>query len=146
MTGLAGLTTAYLLSHPDTANGRFDVTLYESAPTYGMSAGDLEVPCGCQRCAATASAPKKPSTPATTTATAAADHVQERIDSPLRLFSEGYYPTLLQLYRHLQVPIAPVNFTFSLSTLTDKGASVLVCSPESRPLSVARVLTPFLGM
>ncbi|KNE66307.1 hypothetical protein AMAG_10534 [Allomyces macrogynus ATCC 38327] len=46
----------------------------------------------------------------------------ERIDSPLRLFSEGYYPTLLQLYRHLQVPIAPVNFTFSLSTLTDKGA------------------------
>ncbi|KNE66309.1 hypothetical protein AMAG_10535 [Allomyces macrogynus ATCC 38327] len=117
-SGLAGLTTAYLLSHPDTANGRFDVTLYESAPTYGMSAGDLEVPCGCQRCAAT-SPPK--STPATAT-TLAPDHVQERIDSPLRLFSEGYYPTLLQLYRHLQVPIAPVNFTFSLSTLTDKGA------------------------
>ncbi|KAJ3368920.1 hypothetical protein GGF31_006056 [Allomyces arbusculus] len=117
-SGLAGLTTAYLLSHPETANGRFEVTLYESAPTYGMSAGDLEVPCGCQRCAATTALK---STPATTT-TAEPDHVQERIDSPLRLFSEGYYPTLLQLYRHLQVPIAPVNFTFSLSTLTDKGA------------------------
>ena len=40
-----------------------------------------------------------------------------RIDVPLRVFSAGFYPNLLKLYKHLDVKFAPASYAFSLTKL-----------------------------
>ena len=39
--------------------------------------------------------------------------VEARVDVPLRVIYEGYYPTLLSLYRDAQISLEPVNYSAS---------------------------------
>ncbi|PNP39528.1 hypothetical protein TGAMA5MH_08546 [Trichoderma gamsii] len=75
-TGLAGLTTAYLL-HQDKQK-RYEVTLFEQAPKFSLDAASVTL-----RNEATGSL--------------------ERVDIPPRSFCRGYYANLCRMYDHLGV-------------------------------------------
>lgn len=66
------------------------VTLFEAHPTLGMDAHSLDVPDGRGGSA--------------------------RVDVPLRVFHEGYYPTLARLYREARIPFAPIDSSASFTT------------------------------
>ncbi len=66
------------------------VTLCERASSIGMDAHSLEIDCG-------------------------EDSVY--INAPMRVFFEGYYPTLSQLYRDIGVAYEPIKYSASLSQL-----------------------------
>lgn len=84
-SGLAGLTTAYLLSLSGLV-----VTLYEREDVLGMDSQSIFVPCN--------SSPGAKSI---------------RVETPMRSFSGGFYHELLKLYRHLEVPIERKPFTYN---------------------------------
>lgn len=42
------------------------------------------------------------------------------VDVPMRSFQGGYYPLLIALYKHLQLPLAPTNFSFSFTALPQR--------------------------
>ncbi|KAL7752670.1 hypothetical protein RI367_001672 [Sorochytrium milnesiophthora] len=111
-SGLAGLTTAYLLSHPQNA-GRFQVVLLEQSQTYGMDAACLDIPCGCTTC----TSGNSKSAAADQQQLGAAVHVKQSIDNPLRAFNEGYYPTMVQLYRHVGVRFAPGDYSLCFARM-----------------------------
>ncbi|RSL66531.1 hypothetical protein CEP54_003685 [Fusarium duplospermum] len=84
-TGLAGLTTAYLL-HSD-ERGQYAVTLFEQADRLSFDSASVTV--------------KNEETELT-----------ERIDLPMRANAGGYYHHLLRMYHHLQIPLHPTRFLF----------------------------------
>ncbi|KAF7310496.1 hypothetical protein HMN09_00592100 [Mycena chlorophos] len=87
-SGLAGLTTAYLLAAPQD-DVDFEVHLFEKT-TLGMDSSSVSIP-----------SPK---------------HEGEwRIDVPMRSFQGGYYPHLIRLYRQLGVAFKTRDFTYSFS-------------------------------
>ncbi|ORZ37845.1 hypothetical protein BCR44DRAFT_1430036 [Catenaria anguillulae PL171] len=122
-SGLAGITMAYLLTHPDTtaaANTYFDVTIYEAAPTVGMDSHGMDVPCGCDQCAAERSrSPSPVSSPTMTSPQGSGQvgHVQQRMDSPFRMFIDTYYGTLVSMYKHLGIPFARANLDVCFARL-----------------------------
>ncbi|UKZ80045.1 hypothetical protein TrVFT333_007810 [Trichoderma virens FT-333] len=81
-TGLAGLTTAYLL-HNDKQK-RYQVTLFEQAPRFSLDAASVTV--------------KNEKT-----------GTLERIDIPPRSFCRGYYENLCRMYDHLGVPFQRIQ-------------------------------------
>ncbi|KAL6694197.1 hypothetical protein J3F84DRAFT_378830 [Trichoderma pleuroticola] len=81
-TGLAGLTTAYLL-HNDKQK-RYEVTLFEQAPKFSLDAASVTV--------------KNDKT-----------GTLERIDIPPRSFCRGYYENLCRMYDHLGVPFQRIQ-------------------------------------
>ncbi|KAH8123846.1 hypothetical protein FP744_10000839 [Trichoderma asperellum] len=81
-TGLAGLTTAYLL-HQDQQK-RYDVTLFEQAPKFSLDAASVTL-----KNEATGSL--------------------ERVDIPPRSFCRGYYANLCRMYDHLGVPFQRIQ-------------------------------------
>lgn len=92
-SGLAGLATAYFLTH----NMRgVDVTLYERHASLGMDAESVTVEHEGQR---------------------------QRIDVPMRAFSVAYYPNLVALYKHLRIEFDPQSFSFSFAHKTDDARS-----------------------
>ncbi|KAF9066568.1 splicing factor, Prp19-binding domain-containing protein [Rhodocollybia butyracea] len=92
-SGLAGLTTAYLLS----ASEKFEVHVFEKAnsATLGMDSSSITLP-----------APGKGQA--------------WRIDVPMRSFQGGYYKTLISLYKHLGIKFRKTDFTYSFSRLRPK--------------------------
>ncbi|RMJ20235.1 hypothetical protein CDV36_000124 [Fusarium kuroshium] len=84
-TGLAGLTTAYLL-HSDERE-QYAVTLFEQADRLSFDSASVTV--------------KNEETELT-----------ERIDLPMRANAGGYYHHLLRMYHHLRVPLHPTRFLF----------------------------------
>eukprot|EP00048_Salpingoeca_helianthica_P023595 m.25418 g.25418 ORF g.25418 m.25418 type:complete len:751 (-) comp8859_c0_seq1:31-2283(-) len=90
-SGIAGLSCAWLAS-----DGGADVVLYEAAGSLGMDAHSADV--------------KLPSkhdgldTPM-------------RIDVPLRVFSEDYYPNLCALYRHLGLELHREDYSASMNLI-----------------------------
>ncbi|KHN97308.1 uncharacterized protein MAM_04905 [Metarhizium album ARSEF 1941] len=75
-TGLAGLTTAYLVHHDQ--RKRYDVTLFEQADTLSLDAASV-------------------------TLNNAKTGERERVDLPPRSFCRGYYKNLCRMYEHLGI-------------------------------------------
>lgn len=84
-SGLAGLTTAYLL-----ARAGLCVSLYERESQIGMDSQSITVPC-----------------------IASKEKESIRVQTPMRSFSAGYYPALFKVYRHLSVPMQSNTFSFN---------------------------------
>ncbi|KAF4978611.1 hypothetical protein FZEAL_5014 [Fusarium zealandicum] len=84
-TGLAGLTTAYLLQSDQ--DGRYAVTLFEQADRLSFDSASVTI--------------RNDKT-----------DVVERIDLPMRASAGGYYGHLLRMYRHLRIPLHPIRFLF----------------------------------
>ncbi|KAM6510841.1 hypothetical protein FSOLCH5_011286 [Fusarium solani] len=84
-TGLAGLTTAYLLRSDE--QERYSVTLFEQADRLSFDSASVTV--------------KNEETELT-----------ERIDLPMRANAGGYYDHLLRMYHHLRIPLHPTRFLF----------------------------------
>ncbi|KAJ7596838.1 splicing factor, Prp19-binding domain-containing protein, partial [Mycena floridula] len=94
-SGLAGLTTAYLLS---TLSSEFEVHLFEKSSTLGMDASSISLP--------------------------VPGHDKEwRIDVPMRSFQGGYYPQLIALYRRLGVCFRTSDFSYSFSSLSPTSST-----------------------
>lgn len=55
----------------------------------------------------------------------------ERIDVPMRASAGGYYHNLMDMYRHLGIPLHPVRFLFVFAKAA--AATVATASRESRP-------------
>ncbi|KAK1249549.1 hypothetical protein MKX07_003065 [Trichoderma sp. CBMAI-0711] len=101
-TGLAGLTTAYLL-HRDSQK-RYEVTLFEQAPKFSLDAASVTIK-------------------NTKTGTA------ERIDIPPRSFCRGYYANLCRMYDHLGVPFQHIQLIWVFARIS-AAAQTQVPSPE----------------
>ncbi|KAH7136366.1 hypothetical protein EDB81DRAFT_802011 [Dactylonectria macrodidyma] len=105
-TGLAGLSTAYLLQNDQ--HKRYAVTLFEQADSLSFDSASVAV---------------KNSNTAVT----------ERVDLPMRAAAGGYYHNLLRLYHHLRIPLHPIRFLFVFAkapSSTEKPAKL--SQPESR--------------
>ncbi|KAL7788609.1 hypothetical protein V8C37DRAFT_387976 [Trichoderma ceciliae] len=95
-TGLAGLTTAYLLHHD--RQKRYEVTLFEQAQTLSLDAASVTV--------------KNEKT-----------GTAERIDIPPRSFSRGYYGNLCRMYDYLGVPFQRIQLTWVFAKASDAAQS-----------------------
>jgi predicted NAD/FAD-binding protein len=84
-SGIAGLTAAWVLSR----DARFTVTLIESEATLGMDAHSYDM----------SSVQSDGSAGGT-----------QRLDMPLRVFSESYYPNLTRLYSAAGVTFCPEDY------------------------------------
>ncbi|KAF8475595.1 hypothetical protein BDZ91DRAFT_649227 [Kalaharituber pfeilii] len=96
-SGLAGLTTAYLLN-----KAHFDVEIFEMGTKPSLDAASLSVNYTINGRLAT-----------------------ERIDVPMRAFAGGYYKNLLAMYRHLGIPFRAQKFLFTFSTTEYNGGEAL---------------------
>ncbi|KAJ3285165.1 hypothetical protein HDU79_007562 [Rhizoclosmatium sp. JEL0117] len=132
-SGLAGLSAAHVLAQTK----GIEVTLFERSAGLGMDAGSIAVPCECDACAATSTAPTsaaRSSSPTSSPRTATHKHFEGRIDVPMRSFFPGYYPFLTSLYDSLAIPYKQSDNSmafFSLAAPTDP--SLLFHSPKSFP-------------
>ncbi|EXF83622.1 hypothetical protein CFIO01_00764 [Colletotrichum fioriniae PJ7] len=100
-TGLAGLTTAYLLQND--RQQRYAVTLFERAESLSFDSASVAI-----RDENSGSI--------------------ERIDLPMRALAGGYYANVIRMYDHLGIPYHPVRFLFSFARAksaheADAGAS-----------------------
>ncbi|EIW69798.1 hypothetical protein TREMEDRAFT_56712, partial [Tremella mesenterica DSM 1558] len=121
-SGLAGLTTAYLLRQEG-----YRVYLIEKSNRLGFHSSSVNIPFN--NCRFTSG----PNTKDETIRAEVGEEYQndnkvqveendeEResekwiVDVPMRSFQGGYYPHLLALYRHLNLPLIPIDYTFSFS-------------------------------
>ncbi|KXH51287.1 hypothetical protein CNYM01_05221 [Colletotrichum nymphaeae SA-01] len=87
-TGLAGLSTAYLLQNDE--QRRYAVTLFEQAESLSFDSASVAV-----REDRSGSI--------------------ERIDLPMRALAGGYYPNVMRMYDHLGIPYHPIRFLFSFA-------------------------------
>ncbi|UNI17740.1 hypothetical protein JDV02_004062 [Purpureocillium takamizusanense] len=95
-TGLAGLTTAYLLHNDD--HGRYDVTLFEQADELSFDSASVAVRNLKTDCV-------------------------ERVDLPMRACAAGYYANLMRMYSYLGIPLHPVRFLFVFANALASSAS-----------------------
>jgi predicted NAD/FAD-binding protein len=84
-SGIAGLTAAWVLSR----DNRFEVTLIEREPSLGMDAHSFDM--SHAQPGGSAGSP-------------------QRLDMPLRVFSESYYPNLTRLYSEAGVTFCPEDY------------------------------------
>ncbi|KAF9766788.1 hypothetical protein IL306_000746 [Fusarium sp. DS 682] len=82
-TGLAGLSSAYLIKGDD----RYGVTLFEQGDRISFDSASVTIK-------------NKDFDDA------------ERIDLPMRASAGGYYHNLMRLYKYLQIPLHPIRFLF----------------------------------
>ncbi|KAM0244472.1 hypothetical protein ACHAQJ_010755 [Trichoderma viride] len=102
-TGLAGLTTAYLLHH-DTQK-RYEVTLFEQAQTFSLDAASVTI--------------KNEKTASL-----------ERVDIPPRSFCRGYYDNLCSMYDYLGVPFQRIQLIWVFAKVS-AAAQSQIPSPEA---------------
>ncbi|KAK6224542.1 hypothetical protein QIS74_02869 [Colletotrichum tabaci] len=87
-TGLAGLTTAYLLQNDE--QRRYAVTLFEQAESLSFDSASVAI------------------------RDERSGHV-ERVDLPMRALAGGYYANVMRMYDHLSIPYHPIRFLFSFA-------------------------------
>ncbi|KAK0376726.1 hypothetical protein CLIM01_05903 [Colletotrichum limetticola] len=87
-TGLAGLSTAYLLQNDE--QHRYAVTLFEQAESLSFDSASVAI--------------REESSGSI-----------ERIDLPMRALAGGYYPNVMRMYDHLGIPYHPIRFLFSFA-------------------------------
>ncbi|RFU75872.1 hypothetical protein TARUN_6334 [Trichoderma arundinaceum] len=102
-TGLAGLTTAYLLHHDE--QKRYEVTLFEQAQKFSLDAASVTI--------------KNEKT-----------GTAERIDIPPRSFCRGYYDNLCRMYDHLGVPFQRIQLIWVFAKAS-AAAQSQIPSPEA---------------
>ncbi len=85
-SGISGLSAAWLLRHHQVDSSPPSVCLYESAPALGMDAESCEL----------------------------SSH-SVRVDTPLRVFTETYYPHLANLYRSAGIRVVSECYAGSFS-------------------------------
>ncbi|SOV06319.1 uncharacterized protein UDID_07495 [Ustilago sp. UG-2017a] len=163
LTGLVAtyLLSSYKPDSPDAP--RISVEIFERASTVGMDSASITVPLPLAPSASTTtnttSSPshtttthddgglrsrsqKRPKLEVDATPTPASCEKAEskspqsflRIDVPMRVFTGGYYPQLLALYRHLGIKTKKTNFTYSFATLAPPSTPT-VAGPPSASLS-----------
>ncbi|KXH51839.1 hypothetical protein CSAL01_06298 [Colletotrichum salicis] len=105
-TGLAGLTTAYLLQNDK--QGRYAVTLFEQAESLSFDSASVAI-------------------------RDENSSKVERIDLPMRALAGGYYANVMRMYDHLGIPYHPVRFLFSFAkaTLPVKADAASPKTPKS---------------
>ncbi|KAF9186322.1 hypothetical protein BGZ51_002881 [Haplosporangium sp. Z 767] len=140
-SGLAGLTAAHLLSSLHLDEGRGDqgieVELFEKAHKLGMDAASLSVTCPCQKCALAAGRGNGDPNH---------EHVEGRMDVPMRSFFPEYYPNLVRLYRSIGVKFHDADNTLACFDVTfDPQSSLESPSAASRLKRNVNVETPYLS-
>ncbi|KAL0940506.1 uncharacterized protein CTRU02_203269 [Colletotrichum truncatum] len=95
-TGLAGLTTAYLLQSDE--KQRYTVTLFEQAETLSFDSASVAV-------------------------RDERSGVVERIDLPMRALAGGYYTNVMRMYDHLGISYHPIRFLFSFAKTVPRQIS-----------------------
>jgi len=93
-SGIAGLSAAWLLSR----EGKHEVTIYEKSGSLGMDAHGIDLPSELR-----------------VSGQEAAEAI--RLDMPLRVFTESYYPNLTSLYEEVGVKFKPEDYSGSFSSL-----------------------------
>ncbi|KAI7863040.1 Per1-like-domain-containing protein [Spinellus fusiger] len=114
-SGLAGLTSAYMLTKSETGsqdNVRFQVHLFEKNATLGMDAASISV----------------------------GYNDKFRIDVPMRSFMSGYYSHLFRLYRHLAIDIKTARFSFGWYRIEASEAT-----PPTPPATTYRSYMTYSG-
>ncbi|KAG5987106.1 hypothetical protein E4U54_005136 [Claviceps lovelessii] len=96
-TGLAGLTTAYLLDHDK--QKRFSVTLFEQAKAFSLDAASVTI-------------------------VHEKTGLRERLDVPPRSFCRGYYTNLCRMYDFLGICLQPFRLTWVFAAASVAAASV----------------------
>ncbi|WWC92098.1 uncharacterized protein L201_007052 [Kwoniella dendrophila CBS 6074] len=112
-SGLAGLTTAYLLRKEG-----IEVWLIEKSDKLGFHSQSIEIPITSNKGEAE-NFTRNDSTGVNTKNEKAKEKEKEEkwvVDVPMRGFQGGYYPLLLSLYHHLGIPLQTANYTFSFSS------------------------------
>ncbi|KAF9905251.1 hypothetical protein EC991_001903 [Linnemannia zychae] len=143
-SGLAGLTVAHLLSSLHLEEGQgdqgIDVELFEKAHKLGMDAASLSVTCPCQKCALAAG--RSDGDPNH-------EHVEGRMDVPMRSFFAEYYPNLVRLYRAIGVKFHDADNTLACFDVSfDSESGELTPDTKYRPSRNQRnvsVETPYLS-
>ncbi|KAF8936279.1 hypothetical protein BGZ58_004380 [Dissophora ornata] len=140
-SGLAGLTVAHILSslHSDDGQGDqgIDVELFEKAHKLGMDAASLSVTCPCQKCAEAAGRDNGDPNH---------EHVEGRMDVPMRSFFPEYYPNLVRLYRSIGVKFHDADNTLACFDVTfDSNTSTTDSTPSSRLTKDVNIEAPYLS-
>ncbi|KAG0201591.1 hypothetical protein BGX28_005645 [Mortierella sp. GBA30] len=140
-SGLAGLTVAHLLSSLHSENGYGDqgieVELFEKAHKLGMDAASLSVTCPCQKCALASGRGKGDPNH---------EHVEGRMDVPMRSFFPEYYPNLVRLYRSIGVKFHDADNTLACFDVTfDPQTSRVPAASQSRLDRNVNIETPYLS-
>ncbi|KAI8990283.1 hypothetical protein BDB01DRAFT_848354 [Pilobolus umbonatus] len=100
-TGLAGLSTAYMLTEGEIGDDKqIEVFLFEKNESVGMDAASISI--------------------GTTN--------EYRVDVPMRSFMSGYYSHLFNLYQHLKIPIKKAEFSFGWYTIMKANDAPDICS------------------
>lgn len=141
-SGLAGLTVAHLLSslHGEDGHGDqgIEVELFEKAHKLGMDAASLSVTCPCQKCAlASGRGDGDPNH----------EHVEGRMDVPMRSFFPEYYPNLVRLYRSIGVQFHDADNTLACFDVTfdPKSSSAAPSATQSRLQRDVNIEAPYLS-
>jgi len=92
-SGMAGLTTAYLLNRD--LRKRYAVTIFETGNTFALDQASVSVHNKGQ-------------------------DIAERIDLPMRAFAEGYYENLIRMYEHLGVQFRPQRFVYNFGVASEE--------------------------
>ncbi|CAO3573566.1 unnamed protein product [Mortierella alpina] len=141
-SGLAGLTVAHLLSslHGEDGHGDqgIEVELFEKAHKLGMDAASLSVTCPCQKCAlASGRGNGDPNH----------EHVEGRMDVPMRSFFPEYYPNLVRLYRSIGVQFHDADNTLACFDVTfdPESFSAAPSATQSRLQRDVNIEAPYLS-
>lgn len=101
--------------------------MFEKAHKLGMDAASLSVTCPCQKCAQESGRglgdPDH-------------EHVEGRMDVPMRSFFPEYYPNLVRLYRSIGVKFHDADNTLSCFNVTFGSPSSPSSSPKPRDFNV----------
>ncbi|KAG0303421.1 hypothetical protein BGZ98_006680 [Dissophora globulifera] len=139
-SGLAGLTIAHILASLHSDNGHGDqgieVELFEKAHKLGMDAASLSVTCPCIKCAEAAG--RKDGDPAH-------EHVEGRMDVPMRSFFPEYYPNLVRLYRSAGVKFHDADNTLACFDVSFDSTSSASSTPSTRSGQDAHIELPYLS-
>ncbi|KAF9366640.1 hypothetical protein BGX34_011679 [Mortierella sp. NVP85] len=139
-SGLAGLTVAHLLSSLHSGNGHGDagieVELFEKAHKLGMDAASLSVTCPCQKCALEAG--RSDGDPNH-------EHVEGRMDVPMRTFFPEYYPNLVRLYRSIGVKFHDADNTLACFDVAFEKPSDDTSTVPTRLTKDVKIEAPYLS-
>ncbi|ORY35873.1 hypothetical protein BCR39DRAFT_512746 [Naematelia encephala] len=118
-SGLAGLTTAYLLCREGC-----QVWLIEKSERIGFHSASVDVPLDILH-------EEEKGIEENRDKDKRKDKEVWTVDAPMRSFQGGYYPGLISLYRHLGLPVRKMYYTYSFSRSTRPGSTYFIHSGAS---------------
>ncbi|KAJ3309041.1 hypothetical protein HDU76_003745 [Blyttiomyces sp. JEL0837] len=140
-SGLAGLSISHLLSKSTFLNDQdaqhqqkkpFEVHIFERAPSLGMDSASIPIPCFCDACDSDGELSRRHGVDQSQNR----EHVEFRMDVPMRSFFPEYYPLLKSLYDSINIPYISSDNSMSFFTRkasTDPSTSKSYQIPPSFP-------------